>query len=97
MSQSTQSYRVLFMWFYLLFILDPIYLKVHASSRKSANIFSIAVRIFRSLYVKTFLLCLFSIHNTISLSRHEQVRLRKLRFERYFSHHRAVGEVSLET
>ena len=27
--------------------------------------------------------------NTISLSRHEQVCLMRLRFERYFSHHRA--------
>ena len=31
--------------------------------------------------------CLFSIHNAISLSRHEQVCLSVLRFERYFSHH----------
>ena len=31
--------------------------------------------------------CLFSVHNTISLSRHEQVCLMRLRFERYFSHH----------
>ena len=28
--------------------------------------------------------------NTISLSRHEQVCLMRLRFERYFSHHRAM-------
>ena len=36
--------------------------------------------------------------NIISLSRHEQVCLSGLRFERYFSHHRAcMGEVSLET
>ena len=33
--------------------------------------------------------CLFSINNTISLSRHEQVCLSGLRFQRYFSHHRA--------
>ena len=31
--------------------------------------------------------CLFSVHNTIGLSRHEQVCLIRLRFERYFSHH----------
>ena len=31
--------------------------------------------------------CLFSVHNTISLSCHEQVCLMRLRFERYFSHH----------
>ena len=30
---------------------------------------------------------LFSIHNTISLSRHEQVCLSRLHFERYLSHH----------
>ena len=30
---------------------------------------------------------LFSVHSTISLSRREQVRLIRLRFERYFSHH----------
>ena len=33
--------------------------------------------------------CLFSINNTISLSRHEQVCLSGLRFQRYFSHHQA--------
>ena len=32
--------------------------------------------------------CLFSVHNTISLSRHEKVCLIRLLFERYFSHHR---------
>ena len=32
--------------------------------------------------------CLFSVHNTISLSRHEQVCLIRLRFVKYFSHHR---------
>ena len=37
---------------------------------------------------KNIFACLFSVHNTISLSRHEQVCLMKLRFERYFSHHR---------
>ena len=34
--------------------------------------------------------CRFSIHNTISLSPHEQVCLSGLLFERYFSHHRAT-------
>ena len=48
---------------------------------------------------KNIFACLFSVHNTISLSRHEQVCLMRLRFERYFSHHRdpMMGEVSLET
>ena len=32
--------------------------------------------------------CLFSVYNTISSSLHEQVCLMRLRFERYFSHHR---------
>ena len=41
---------------------------------------------------KNIFACLFSVHNTISLSRHEQVCLMRLRFERYFSHHRAMTE-----
>ena len=42
-----------------------------------------------SIYIrKNIFACLFSVHNTISLSRHEQVCLMRLRFERYFSHHR---------
>ena len=36
---------------------------------------------------KDIFACLFSIHNTISLSCHEQVCLSWPRFERYFSHH----------
>ena len=39
---------------------------------------------------KNIFACLFSIHNTISLSRHEQVCLSGLRFQRYFFHHRAT-------
>ena len=39
---------------------------------------------------KNILACLFSIHNTISLSHHEQVCLSGLCFERYFSHHQAT-------
>ena len=42
-----------------------------------------------NLIRKNIFACLFSVHNTISLSRHEQVCLMRLRFERYFSHHRA--------
>ena len=38
---------------------------------------------------KNIFTCLFSVHNTISLSRHEQVCLIRLLFERFFSHHRA--------
>ena len=33
-------------------------------------------------------------NNTISLSRHEQVCLMRLRFERYFSHHRDGRSIS---
>ena len=44
----------------------------------------------RNLISKNIFACLFSIHNTKSLSRHEQVCLSGLRFERYFSHHRAT-------
>ena len=36
---------------------------------------------------KNIFACLFSAHNTISLSRLEQVCLIRLRFERCFSHH----------
>ena len=39
---------------------------------------------------KDIFACLFSIHNTVSLSCHEQVCLSGLRFERYFPHHRAT-------
>ena len=39
---------------------------------------------------KNIFACLFSIHNTISLSCHDQVCLSKLRFERYFSHHQGM-------
>ena len=41
---------------------------------------------------KNIFACLFSVHNTINLSRHEQVCLIRLRFERYFSHHRVSRE-----
>ena len=52
----------------------------------------------KSIIRKNIFACLFSVHNTISLSRHEQVCLMRLRFERYFSHHGPMmGEVSLET
>ena len=37
---------------------------------------------------KNIFACLFSVHNTISLSRHEQTYLIRLLFERFFSHHR---------
>ena len=36
---------------------------------------------------KNFFACLFSVHHTISLSRHKQVCLTRQHFERYFSHH----------
>ena len=39
---------------------------------------------------KNMFACLFTVHNTISLSRHEQVCLTSLRFEKYFSHHPAT-------
>ena len=38
---------------------------------------------------KNIFACPFSVHNTITLSRHVQVCLIRLRFERFFSHHRA--------
>ena len=39
--------------------------------------------------------CLFSAQNTLSLSRHEQACLIRLRFERYFSHHQATKMIML--
>ena len=39
---------------------------------------------------KNIFACLFGVLNTISLPRHEQVCLLRLRFERYFSHHSAT-------
>ena len=47
---------------------------------------------------ENILACLFSVHNTISLSRHGQVCLIKLLLERYFSRHWAMmkWEVSHE-
>ena len=46
-----------------------------------------------NLIRKNIFACLFGVHNTIILSRHEQVCLMRLRFERYFSHHRAMDYV----
>ena len=39
---------------------------------------------------KNIFVCLFSVHKTISLSRHEQVCLIRLHFQIYFSHHQAT-------
>ena len=44
---------------------------------------------------KNLFACLFVVHNTISLSCHEQVCLIRLHFERYFSYHQE--EVSRDT
>ena len=41
---------------------------------------------------KNIFACLLSVHNTISLSHHEQVCLIRIFFERYLSHHRARWE-----
>ena len=38
--------------------------------------------------------CLFSVYNIISLSRHEQVCLMRLHFERYFSRHGAIARIT---
>ena len=55
----------------------------HVRVSKYKNIFA------KGCAPKNSFACLFSVRNTISLSRHEQVCLMRLRFERYFSHHRA--------
>ena len=44
---------------------------------------------------KNIFACLISAHNTISLSRHEKVRLIRLRLERYFSDYRALNKLIL--
>ena len=36
---------------------------------------------------KNIFACLFSVHNIISLSHHDQVSLMRLRFKKYFFHH----------
>ena len=74
------------------------YFKNLAGSRR--KIFKVCLTIFQIMhgsYVedycvirKNIFACLFSAHNIISLSRHEQVCLMRLRFERYFSHHQAT-------
>ena len=45
---------------------------------------------------KNIFVCLFSILNTISLSRHEQVCLMRLCFERHFFHHLIMGPIMRE-
>ena len=59
----------------------PFSIRTSKCSGSCNNINDIRKNIFASL---------FSVHNTTSLSRHEQVCLMRLRFERYFSHHRAT-------
>ena len=49
----------------------------------------------RFLIRENIFACLFSVRNIINLSRHEQVCLIRLRFERYFSHYPAVEEMYL--
>ena len=44
---------------------------------------------------KNIFVCQFSIHNIITLSRHEQVCLMRLRLEKHFSHHRAYDGRSI--
>ena len=53
---------------------------------KALNMYN-AVMLIMFVIRKNIFACLFSVQNTISLSRHEQVCLMRLRFERYFSHH----------
>ena len=57
----------------------------------TAEILEREIKIFYILFYLTLKKCIASgYYNTISLSRHEQVCLRELRFERYFSHHWAT-------
>ena len=61
----------------------------------SNNSINISITNSKSFIRKNIFACLFSVHNTISLSRHEQVCLMRLRFERYFSHHRVYDGRSI--
>ena len=73
---------------------------LHLSVKKGLTVFQNFLLSVTSFIRKNIFPCLFSVHNTASLSRHEQVCLIRLRFERHFSHHRAssmMGEISLET
>ena len=47
----------------------------------------------KRIWSKNIFACLFSVHNTISLSRHEKVCLIRLRFERYFL---IIGDLDLK-
>ena len=60
----------------------------YSNFAKISRLFQTSILIIRGnnyIYIFT---SLFSVHNTVSLSRHEQVCLIRLRFEGYFSHHR---------
>ena len=54
-----------------------------------------AERNFIILRKNIFVGCLFNIHNIISLLRREEVCLIRLRFERYFPHHRGSQKIML--
>ena len=56
---------------------------VYSEISQTSNISILDIR-------KNIFACLFSVLNAISLSRHEQVCLIRLRFERHFSHHCAT-------
>ena len=62
-----------------------------ASTIKKMSVIEIKYFIFENCYKRIEFCKEYSYYyNTISLSRHEQVCLMRLRFERYFSHHRAM-------
>ena len=65
-------------------------IKYNTNTKTSVSFESRTIRVvldwIESSMRKNIFTCLFSVYNTISLARHEQGCLIRLRFERYFSH-----------
>ena len=80
---------VLRSYFFSLFFFQ--YCKLTRFHCKGFSVKTVLWNIFKKRHniLKNIFACLFNVHNTISLSRHEQVCLMRLRFEGYFSYHRA--------
>ena len=63
--------------------------QLYSSCVRSTLIHTSTLVYIHKLFLFLSFACLFSVHNTISLSCHERVCLIWLHFERYFSHHQA--------
>ena len=83
----------LFLYFVLLILLTLFF--ENGCWKLTAEILERGIKIFYILFYLTFKKCIASgYYNIISLSRHEQVCLNGLRFERYFSHHQCLSQRS---